>query len=61
MLTSGLGLSRVMVPHGPWSLERGKGGPAGNWSRPALEARYSTMKKRQNWKNAKNNFAWSFP
>ena len=29
-----------MVPPDPWSLHRGKGGPAGNWSRPALEARW---------------------
>ena len=40
MITSGLGLSWVMVPLGPWSLERGRGDPAGNWSRLALEARW---------------------
>ena len=31
-------LSWVMVPLGPWSLVRGRGGLAGNWSRRALEA-----------------------
>ena len=25
---------------GPWSLERGRGGPVGNWPRLALEARW---------------------
>ena len=40
IITSGLWLSGVMVPLGPWSLERGRGGPAGNWSRPMVEARW---------------------
>ena len=34
-----LGLSWVMVPLGPWSLEKTQGAPVGKWSRPALEAR----------------------
>ena len=38
IITSGLGLSLVMAPLGPWPLERGRGDPAGTWSRPALEA-----------------------
>ena len=38
IITSGLGLSWVMVPVGPWSLARGRGGLAGNWPRPAFEA-----------------------
>ena len=40
IITSGLWLSWVMAPLGPWSLERGRGGLAGNWSRLALEARW---------------------
>ena len=36
-IASGLGLSWVMVPLGRWSLERGRGDPAENWSRPVLE------------------------
>ena len=39
MITSGLGLSWVMMPLDPWSLESSKGGPSGNWSRLALETR----------------------
>ena len=38
IITSGLWLSWVMVPDGPWSLERGQGDPAGTWPHPALEA-----------------------
>ena len=39
-ITSGLvdGMSWVMAPRGTWSLERGRGHPAGNWSHPALSA-----------------------
>ena len=40
IITSGLWPSWVILPLGPWSLPRGRGGPAGNWSRPALEARW---------------------
>ena len=40
MITSVLGLSWVVVPLGLWSLAKGRRGPAGNWSRPALEARW---------------------
>ena len=40
IITSGLWSSWVILPLGPWSLPRGRGGPAGNWSRPALKARW---------------------
>ena len=39
-ITSGLWPSWVILPLGPWSLPMARGGPAGNWSRPALEARW---------------------
>ena len=35
-ITSGFRVSWVLVLFGPWSPERGRGDPAGNWSRAAL-------------------------
>ena len=40
IVTSGLLPSWVILPPGPWPLPRGRGGPAGNWSRLAVEARW---------------------
>ena len=39
-ITSGVKLSWVRGPLGPWSLEWVKGCLAGTWSRPALEAQW---------------------